>query len=345
MTEATNNTKRLFQYDFLRATAMIFVVAVHSLVVIDFSNKIALSYFYIMQSIFFTSNGIFFMLSGKFALEKSRICRDYYARKATNILIPAIVYMSLRTFFINYVSPYNGGVTLFILIKNILGDLANTEYWFLYTLIGCLVIAPILSTAVRNMTVNEHTAFICVFALYGAIRIISQLLSLPFQFKFIFFDWSFYFYLGFAIEKIATKFKPSCKLLLIMGSCSLFLTTVLVYYGLNLYIHDLSPIFMLLIISTYFLLGKLSLHIPKKLHPLFSFMARYSFGVYLCHMMVLESIQQIISVRTGVKSLESHILITAVTIAISLFISFTIDKTIIRFLRSIVTKASMYLCN
>lgn len=59
---------RLFEYDFIRVVAMVFVIAVHALVVIDFADKFSLFYFNVMQAVFFSCNGIFFMISGRFAL-------------------------------------------------------------------------------------------------------------------------------------------------------------------------------------------------------------------------------------------------------------------------------------
>lgn len=44
---------RLFEYDFIRAIAMVFVIAVHALVVIDFTDPFSLFYFNVMQTVFF----------------------------------------------------------------------------------------------------------------------------------------------------------------------------------------------------------------------------------------------------------------------------------------------------
>lgn len=61
---------RLFEYDFIRVVAMVFVIAVHALVVIDFADKFSLFYFNVMQAVFFSCNGIFFY-------DKREICPDF----------------------------------------------------------------------------------------------------------------------------------------------------------------------------------------------------------------------------------------------------------------------------
>lgn len=60
---------RLFEYDFIRVVAMVFVIAVHALVVIDFADKFSLFYFNVMQAVFFSCNGIFY--------DKREICPDF----------------------------------------------------------------------------------------------------------------------------------------------------------------------------------------------------------------------------------------------------------------------------
>lgn len=67
-----NSRDHMFQYDFIRAVSMLFVIAVHALRIIDFHNGISLFYFHVMQAVFFTCNGMFFMMSGKFALSNSK---------------------------------------------------------------------------------------------------------------------------------------------------------------------------------------------------------------------------------------------------------------------------------
>ena len=58
----------LIEFDYIRVIAMLFVIAVHTLAVIDFKDPVSLFYFQLMQIIFFTCNGMFFLMSGKFAL-------------------------------------------------------------------------------------------------------------------------------------------------------------------------------------------------------------------------------------------------------------------------------------
>ena len=75
---------RQYAYDVVRVVAMTFVVAVHSLVVIDQSSTILFLVFAVGQAVFFTANALFFMLSGKFNMRERETPTDlarYYVRR------------------------------------------------------------------------------------------------------------------------------------------------------------------------------------------------------------------------------------------------------------------------
>ena len=83
---------RLLEYDFVRVTAMVFVIAVHALVVIDFAGPFSLLYFNVMQAVFFSCNGIFFMISGRFALTSQQPYTQYYYKKLITIGLPILFF-------------------------------------------------------------------------------------------------------------------------------------------------------------------------------------------------------------------------------------------------------------
>ena len=53
---------RLFGYDLIRFVAMLFVVAVHSLMVVDDLDGVGAYYIWTGQAVFFTANALFFIL-------------------------------------------------------------------------------------------------------------------------------------------------------------------------------------------------------------------------------------------------------------------------------------------
>lgn len=64
--------KRIAAFDVIRVISMIFVVAVHSLIALDSSNRTIAVIGLALQTIFFTANAMFFMLSGRFNMVVSK---------------------------------------------------------------------------------------------------------------------------------------------------------------------------------------------------------------------------------------------------------------------------------
>ena len=334
-----NNQDRIFKFDFLRAVAMIFVVAVHCLVVIDFQDTFSLFYFQTMQAVFFTCNALFFMLSGKFALKPKSDLGNYYKQKVKNILIPMLLFFLIRTVYeeLCKTNPYDGIVEGFFL--NTLGGLRDTEYWYLFELIGNLMLAPLLGKAFAAFTENQHKLISILIYVFHIFMFGCAVAGIVFGYEFPLSGWSFYFYLGYSIEYIIKK--PNAFLYL-TGALALMITVLLKYKGITVYVHDISPIFTVLVVAMYFFLSQCSGLIFEKLKGVIRFIAKHSFTVYLTHMMILEQMQRIMPKVTGSLSILYHILFTVIITALSLLIAFVLDNYVIKFAQIGVEKIYLY---
>lgn len=324
-----NSRDHMFQYDFIRAVSMLFVIAVHALRIIDFHNGISLFYFHVMQAVFFTCNGMFFMMSGKFALSNSKAEWKYYLRKIETIIIPMLLFFCLRTVY-QFVTASVSFSWLYFL-KNILGGLANTEYWFIFALLGNLLLAPLLGKAFRTWSKKEHVLFIVLGFLHNFFVWICAIFGLPYSYTMILGCWPFYFYLGYSIDHVFKK--KHYPWLWLLGGLALAFTVVLKYIGITQYVHDISPVFTVFVISMYYLLYEAATFFSGKIRKAISFVARHSFTVYLCHMMILDTIQGFIPIVSGTSSIISHILLTILTLIGSIGIAAVVDKTIIKWLQ------------
>lgn len=86
---------RLYKYDFVRAVAIMFVVAVHSLYFVNSVHEQCAYPFYALQTIFFTGNVLFFLLSGKFNLREKKddaAVKKFYYNKIRNIVVPIVIF-------------------------------------------------------------------------------------------------------------------------------------------------------------------------------------------------------------------------------------------------------------
>ena len=91
---------RLIEYDYVRATAMMFVIFLHVLYFVDFSVG-GEAYVIIdntLKTLFFSCNALFFMLSGKFAVRLKKNYGEYLYKKIITLGIPIIICFVIRTY-------------------------------------------------------------------------------------------------------------------------------------------------------------------------------------------------------------------------------------------------------
>ena len=322
---------RLFQYDFIRSIAMLFVIAVHALVIIDFSDPVSLFYFHVMQAVFFTCNGMFFMMSGKFALAGAKADLKYYLRKIESIIIPMLVFFLLRSAYEQYVTHTSPVGFKQALMLNTLGNLADTEYWFLYVLIGNLFLAPLLGKAFQSFGKKESIIFLVLGLLHHGFSTACTILNLPYAYTLVFSGWSLYFYLGALVEGL---FEKKHRLWVYVAAIvALAVTVFLKYRGITVNVHDISPLFTIVVLGAFFALYEAGSRIPEKLQGVFSFVAKHSFSVFLCHMMVLEQVRPLLATVMGPGSIANHLLYTLVTLVGSVLAAVILDNTVIRWLK------------
>lgn len=173
--------------------------------------------------------------------------------------------------------------------------------------------------------------FVLLVMIHGVFVQVCSASGIQYSYSMIFYNWSFYFYLGYSMDHIISKkHYPYC---LLFGVLALAVTTLLKYKGMIQNVHDLSPVFMVLVIGEYIFLSVVANHVPKIMRGFFSFLAKYSFSVFLCHMMVLETIAKLLPKSQGVASIGNHILLAFLTLIISVAIAVIMDNTLIRWIR------------
>jgi surface polysaccharide O-acyltransferase-like enzyme len=205
MSEKVTKSKRNGQYELIRVAAMFFVIGVHLVETLPVDTPRRILYNSVFSLTFYTCNGLFFMLSGKFALGgtyKSKEDRKrYFQKRILNLILPMIFFMWLR-------SAYSVRGDIFHLefwnlcLRNILCDYMGKDYWFLYLLLGNLLIAPFLSKAFTKADKGELQFFVGVGILYSALCVYLPYVGFSMEWKYLFAEWTFYFCLGYCLEQI-----------------------------------------------------------------------------------------------------------------------------------------------
>lgn len=190
------------------------------------------------------------------------------------------------------------------------------------------MLAPLFAKVLPTWSRNDHVLFISLVMSHGALTLFLDAFGIPYSYTLIFFHWSFYFYLGYSVD-VLFKGIRHCYIW-IAGVGALVVTVLLKYHGIITYVHDLSPIFIILVIAMYFFLYRIASFVPQKIRNFISALARHSFTVYLCHMMVLEIIAQHLPNASGVASIGKQTLLAVLSLSVSVLVAFFLDNSVFR---------------
>lgn len=322
-------SSRLLEYDFIRVVAMVFVIGVHTMARMTFSGGAAL-YQNVAQSLLFTCNGLFFAISGRFALVPVDSYRRYYVKKAITLGIPVLFCFFLRTVFLmvwgqGYWAGAEEIFTQFLI--NIMGGLKDTEYWFLFFLMGNLAAAPLIARAFCESGGKTCRVFLLVGMVYHGFLLTAQMLGLPFGYGYLFSGWSFYFYIGVCAERCIPE-KKLPWLWAVAAGC-LVLNTLLKSAGYTNGAHDLSPVFTGIVLGMYFLLRRVGQQIKSPwMTGIVRFLAKHSLSVYLVHSMVQELMTQkwnLTGLLTGSSQPVRHVVYLMLVLSVSVVVAAVLD--------------------
>lgn len=288
--------------DLLRVIASIMVIALHAGAI--YGTEVSLDYpnYYftvgnLYHSITRVSVPIFIMLSGTFLLNNTKnIDYKYHYRKTFNkIIIPTLIFSILYVIYsmcIGTISSIMSGESFnyFDPIKAWFKGIPFYHLWYMYMIIGCYAITPILIRL--RLTIGEM-----MFERVGWFFMLLGMMISIISFKLI---WPLLFikYLGYFILGYSLKYKNQCKdcsykTYLIVSVILLILifliTEINVRYDImdnNFYFQEpLSPIVIISSICMY-----ISFLNMKNLKIEISNMASHTFNIYLFHAGILSVI-------------------------------------------------------
>ncbi len=325
---------RNINLDLIRVIAMIFVVMVH-IPVIPFQNNNLIHN--ILKTIFLSCNSLFFMLSGYFNLNDTMYTekdyKKYYTKKFFSIILPYIIISFLLYTWKFYILPRNKIEVIAFFSKfyqYFMSGKIEIHLWFMYPLIGYVISAPFLGKAFQKMSNQELKVLLKIAIIWNIVSInLSENLNIEFAYSgWLLSGWIISFYAGYYCRRVINN-KNKKKLYLIGTIC--FLITILCKITIpNHFNHsdDLSALFVLFTMSLFVFLEKevkIKHNLSKKI---ISFLAKYSFLIYLFHWNVLFNI--VLVIFKDSTRMYSFLLITFLTIMISLIFSIAAELFIIK---------------
>lgn len=302
-------SKRIVYPDILRIISIFAVVTIHivgetwSKTDVRTTEWLTLTIYDIFSRF---SVPVFVMISGMFMLnpDKQKPIKDLYSKNilriCTSFIFWSVIYLVLRIFTQN---SYNGK-SGFTLIKACLGDLISGEYhmWFMLMIVGLYICTPILRKVAENKKLTEYYLIIWfIFAIlptfFNSVPLINTLnnslkrLYLP-----VCTYYSGYYILGCYLNTFPLK-KRFKTILYVTGGMSIainFTLTVILSYKNSKCVSDYLEYLMpttALFSAAVFVFFKSAFEnkkISTKSRFVISRLSVDSFGIYLCHLMIIK---------------------------------------------------------
>lgn len=302
-----NSSRRLKELDILRALAFIFVVEQHSMGGYYNIKGISNLYYEIFKFFYTLAKpavACFLCISAIslcYSYSENFNYKKYYMKRITGVLIPYTVW-SMTYIYINkkYTNPTD-------LLLQILSGNACYHLWYMGMIIRLFIYFPIILLIAKKIHKQKFIFRILVFIMlilsyYGISKyqnvisnnFISFLFTNPtkLQSKFVNITplfWYLYFVIGIYMALNYKTFKE--KILKFKVPVLFFYLALFIYSYLNemkfiKFNRVLSlSYFVFSILAWYIISVKLSNSI--KLYSFFNFISKYSFGGYLCHILVI----------------------------------------------------------
>ena len=298
-----NRTKREAGPDFIRISACILVILMHtsSIMFFKFSENWSICVAY--NALTRSAVPLFFMLSGYFLLNKRiESIPLFYITRLHRILFPffivLIIYYIKLCVFQNEMSSHD------FIVKSLTGKIPRGHhFWFIYTLVGVYITLPFFSyffnTPQGMRFIKVYLVIWCIscvcFPIFEKLHWVSFNIFKSFRFDF-FSEYTGYLLLGGVISRIKCKNTSSLAWfgLYIFASFLIFISTYLYSH----YIQKPSAIFiyenpLVLMQSVGFFLAFMDLNYSNKVTGKF---AELSYWIYLIHILLLDQIKKIIDV-------------------------------------------------
>lgn len=305
--------------DVIRLLACMLVVAMHSPIPSSSANGIFLS-----ALSYFTAPciGLFFMVSGSLLLPVKENYYTFIRRRFGKVIFPALFWTIIYVVLKIYKNPQSVDVvqTLCSIPFSVQG---NGVLWFMYTLVGLYLIAPILSAWLERAC---KTDLQIALALWG-ITLCYPLLE-PFVvinesntgILYYFGGYAGYFLLGYYVKKYPDDISfPISVGISILGIISLL---AIKHYGIKIDFYRAFWYLSIFVAAMCVAIWKVIVLIVRKMEikesKRITSLSNLSFGIYLCHILVMRELLWNVYL---IINISNYILQTAVVFILTFILS------------------------
>ena len=349
--ETKTKSKRIFYFDALRALAILSVILIHAFNTCieghsDFYSAYpSLSWFLSTFLGNYSRIGVdlFLMLSGALSLGRDWEIKTFLGKRIPRIVLPFIFWGFVLSVFMvgfSYVHPDAFTTVAHYDLSSFLGYLSNsylaknegfTPYWFFWMILGTYLIMPIYNKWLSNCDMKEVEYFLVIWLFVTVLT--SFDINCPITLTYFTGAIGVVvlgYYLRYSERKIYKN--PYFILALIVGSFFL-LTAATFQYTIPSSFHKLNRYHIFIIIEVvgiFLLFRNFSSFFPKARlseRPIFSkcvsLLAKFSYGLYLNHRVIIVVLYYILGMQNHVYSTIGVLFV--LTTIIATFIMYCLD--------------------
>lgn len=281
--------QRNISYDLIRATAIFFVVCIHSMGLVNeaLSLESSIEWAHItnaLMGIIYSGVPLFVMLSGALLLGKEESLKVFFQRRMQRVLIPFLVW-SVVVYAILFWQDGGRALTSFVCTYTVksLTEGVYGIYWYVYMLIGLYAITPPIRVILHY---GGDAIFTYLLVLILVVAIIGEAIPEISVVKRLYFESSiclFYFLVGYFMSlkrESIVRNKLSIRILFII---LLIIKGVLCLFELSFELLNVT-----LYITLFMFLLSLSVY-SASVTGVIRLISRYSYGIYLSHFMLISA--------------------------------------------------------
>ena len=273
--------------------------------------------------------GLFFMVSGALVLPIKELTSVFLHRRLTKVVFPTLFW----TFFYLILRIITTDMSTGDLLKQICSipftHRGHSILWFMYTLIGLYLLAPIITPWLQKASKREIEWVLFLWGITLCYPLLSYIIKVNVSktgMLYYFSGYAGYFLLGYYLHtyQIKVKWWHIVALLIIplLAATGFKLTHTPINFYTVFWYHSIFIVMMC--IGWFCLFQKIDKQIPH--YPFITLLSNCCFGIYLIHIFIMRSIMWKCSFITAYGGVMQIILTIILTCVVSFVIVWCISK-------------------
>ena len=308
-------------YNYIRIIACLLVVIMHAPLPSEQANGIFLS-----TLSYFTAPciGLFFMVSGALLLPIKTDANSFIRKRLNKVVIPTL-FWSIFYIAANFIKGDCQGSLMKELISIPFSAQGNPVLWFMYTLIGLYLLAPIISRWIENVSRKEMEFYLGLWGISLCYPILSSFLSInqgTTGILYYFTGYAGYFTLGAYLKKYPERI--SFKNIIPLMGIAILAPIICKIAQINVNFYEvfwyLSIFVVIQCVFWFQTITKLPLKFSNRVETMLTRISNLSFGIYLIHIFIMR---YVLWECDFIQNMDSSILQTVI-IAVLTFVLSTI---------------------